>query len=522
MGGLTDYDYDAAGNLSRTSFANGVVETREYDPLNRLTFLENRGVAGVLSSYRYTLDAVGNRKEVLEADGRKVIYSYDDLYRLTQEQILEPGKAGRTITFEYDKVGNRLKRIDSLEGTTTYSYDVNDRLLAEVLNGQTISYSYDNNGSLTAKAINGQTEAEYRWNAKGELAGATISSGGSTATLSYEYDQDGIRVAATLNGQETRFLIDKTQQRYAQVIEEYLANGSLLKSYSHGWDLLSQDDGTNRTYYQVDGLGSTRLITDSSGNVQLAYDYQAFGELLNQSGSGSNSYLFAGEQFDQSLDLTYLRARYYDMGTGRLISVDPFEGTPTSPITLHDYAYSYVSPCAFADPSGKTAASVDYTLDLSLRLSLLSVRTVTLSSNVGKVSFTSTLIGIATVCLLLRTASAIKLIPEAGDLILISSPDFCGYKQTCRPYEKQILDNEVDLRCKNFQQGNTAPKKCGPPMTREQARENAIRFEKCAEARDNVIKKCYYPNGDTGHYQGWLQAMNGATSCWKYWRNPWK
>ena len=351
-GGLTDYDYDAAGNLSRTSFANGVVETRDYDPLNRLTFLENRGVAGVLSSYRYTLDPVGNRKEVLEADGRKVLYSYDDLYRLTQEQILEPGQAGRTISFEYDKVGNRLKRIDSLEGTTTYSYDVNDRLLAEVLNGQTISYSYDNNGSLIAKAANGQTEAEYRWNAKGELAGATISSGGTTATVSYEYDQDGIRVAATVNGQETRFLIDKTQQQYAQVIEEYLANGGLLKSYSHGWDLLSQDDGSARTYYQVDGLGSTRLITDSNSNVQLAYDYQAFGELLNQSGSGSNSYLFAGEQFDQSVDLTYLRARYYDMGTGRFVSVDPFEGVLQIPSSLHDYLYPY-SPVNNTDPSGR-------------------------------------------------------------------------------------------------------------------------------------------------------------------------
>jgi len=351
-GGLSDYDYDATGNLSRTSFANGVVETREYDKLNRLLFLENRGVAGVLSSYRYTLDAVGNRTQVLEADGRKVLYSYDDLYRLTQEQVLEPGQPGRTITFEYDKVGNRLKRTDSLEGTTTYSYDVNDRLLQEVLNGQTLTYSYDNNGSLTAKASNGQTEAEYRWNAKGELAGATINSGGTTATLSYEYDQDGIRVAATVNGQETRFLIDKTQQPYAQVIEEYLANGSLLKSYSNGWDLLSQDDGASRSYYQVDGLGSTRLLTDASGNVSLVYDYQAFGELLNQSGSGSNTYLFTGEQFDQSLDLTYLRARYYDMGTGRFVSVDPFEGFLDSPIGHHDYKYSFDNPAVGIDPSG--------------------------------------------------------------------------------------------------------------------------------------------------------------------------
>lgn len=40
------------------------------------------------------------------------------------------------------------------------------------------------------------------------------------------------------------------------------------------------------------------------------YIYNAFGELENQEGNIENNYLFAGEQFDGSIDQYYLRARY--------------------------------------------------------------------------------------------------------------------------------------------------------------------------------------------------------------------
>ena len=49
--GVTRYTYDAASNLIRTELPNGTVETRSYDDLNRLLFLENRGPSGVISSH---------------------------------------------------------------------------------------------------------------------------------------------------------------------------------------------------------------------------------------------------------------------------------------------------------------------------------------------------------------------------------------------------------------------------------------------------------------------------------------
>ena len=66
-------------NLTHTTMPNGTSETRQYDSLNRLVYLENDGPSGVISSYRYTLDADGNRTKVVENTGRTVLYAYDAL-----------------------------------------------------------------------------------------------------------------------------------------------------------------------------------------------------------------------------------------------------------------------------------------------------------------------------------------------------------------------------------------------------------------------------------------------------------
>jgi len=88
---ITTYAYDGVSNLVRTEFPNGVVETREYDELDRLLYLENTLDDSIISSYTYTLDKVGNRLSVEEQDGRLVEYDYDDLYRLVEEKITDTG-----------------------------------------------------------------------------------------------------------------------------------------------------------------------------------------------------------------------------------------------------------------------------------------------------------------------------------------------------------------------------------------------------------------------------------------------
>ena len=72
-------------------------------------------------------------------------------------------------------------------------------------------------------------------------------------------------------------------------------------------------NGTFANAYCVyDGHGSVRALTDATGGVTDTYDYDAYGNLIHSTFTGSaptpNNYLFAGEQFDPDLNLYYNRA----------------------------------------------------------------------------------------------------------------------------------------------------------------------------------------------------------------------
>ena len=100
---LADYDYDAAGNLIRTKFANSSTEIRTYDSRNRLKSLTSKNVVGTtFSGFTYELDAAGNRTKVTENNGRSVAYQYDSLNRLTQEQVTDSRLGNRSTGYGYD------------------------------------------------------------------------------------------------------------------------------------------------------------------------------------------------------------------------------------------------------------------------------------------------------------------------------------------------------------------------------------------------------------------------------------
>jgi len=106
------------------------------------------------------------------------------------------------------------------------------------------------------------------------------------------------------------------------------------------------------SFYGYDGHGSVRQLTNAAGVVTDSYDYDAFGNLSNSTGSTPNNYLFAGEQFDPALALYYNRARYLNTATGRFWGMDTDEGDPGAPASLHKYLYAGSDPVNHRDPPG--------------------------------------------------------------------------------------------------------------------------------------------------------------------------
>ena len=66
------------------------------------------------------------------------------------------------------------------------------------------------------------------------------------------------------------------------------------------------------------------------------------------------SMLYAGEQFDTSLQMYYNRARYYDQNIGRFNRMDPYAGNTQDPQSLHKYLYCHANPVNGTDPSGES------------------------------------------------------------------------------------------------------------------------------------------------------------------------
>jgi RHS repeat-associated protein len=231
-------------------------------------------------------------------------------------------------------VGNRKTIASTLSGVNsggTFSYNTDDELSTDV---------YDNNGDTTHSGAN-----SFSYDSENHLMGMN---GGAVTLL---YDGDGNRVAKTVGSVTTRYLVDDLNPTgYPQVVDE-LVGGAVTRQYTYGLDRISENQfvggAWTPSFYGVDGGGSVRQLTNSSGTVTDTYEYDAFGNKVNSTGTTPNNYLYRGEQYDTDLSLYYLRARYYNPVTGRFLNVDPLAGRGQ-----RRYEYAGANPVDGSDPSG--------------------------------------------------------------------------------------------------------------------------------------------------------------------------
>ncbi len=247
--------------------------------------------------------------------------SFDSLY--VDDVNIVPGPGTQIDTYAYDAVGNRLSK-----NATAYTYGDADQMLTAA----GVSYGYDVRGNQTNRGSD-----TFSWDHENRMTQAVI--GGQSST--YAYNGDGVRTGRTTGGQTSSYVWD-IAARIPVILQDI--TGTNTTTYVYGLGLISTtDNGGTQTYRTTDGLGSTVNLTDSSGNVQVTYSYDAFGAIRSQSGSSGNYWLFAGEQRDSESGYDYLRARYYDSAAGRFVSDDPFGG---------GYGYAGNSPANFVDPLG--------------------------------------------------------------------------------------------------------------------------------------------------------------------------
>jgi len=157
--------------------------------------------------------------------------------------------------------------------------------------------------------------------------------------------------------QPTTYLVDTLNPTgYAQVMDEVVGT-AVNRTYTYGLNRISENQLVGSTwtpsFYGYDGHGNVRFLTSLTGAVTDTYKYDAFGVQIGGSGSTANNFLYSGEQYDSTLHLYYLRARYYNPAVGRFQSADSYEGQFEQPATLSKYVYVQNNPVNLLDPSGQ-------------------------------------------------------------------------------------------------------------------------------------------------------------------------
>ncbi|GEM_PF-5112697 len=101
----------------------------------------------------------------------------------------------------------------------------------------------------------------------------------------------------------------------------------MMPVYTHGPGIdnpLVMYRGGHAFYYVQDRLGSVvGLVTIESGGFVQKYTYDAWGNIVEQSGDVKNPYTYTGREYDPESGLYYYRARYYDSAVGRFLQRDP-------------------------------------------------------------------------------------------------------------------------------------------------------------------------------------------------------
>jgi RHS repeat-associated protein len=286
-------------------------------------------------------------------------------------------------------VGNRVqKTLTTPAGTetTVYTYDADDRLIEETTTANgvaaTTTYGWDASGRLLKKTTPTETTL-YGWDSDDHLIEVKRGATEATATVqaTYAYDAQGNRVRKTEKTAQgdkvTTYLTDATFP-YAQVVEEKVKLGTHTETTRYVWGegLVAQLQNGQARYVHADGLGSVKALSDGNGALTDAYAYATFGEVLSHAGTSGQPYRFAGEHYDPEAGMQYHRARWYDPAIGRFTALDPFDGIPIRPATLHRYAYAGSDPVNQTDPSGRfslggIAAGISAGISLALNAYLI-------------------------------------------------------------------------------------------------------------------------------------------------------
>ena len=347
-GGTVTYGYDAMGRLSsmgsggnttasatygaggelRTLTNWGRTETRTYNSRMQLTSISVPGEA----AHTYTYSGTENNGRIAsETDGitgEQVVYQYDELNRLISAVTADnPSVTQWGQQFSYDGYGNLTDK-DVIKGSAPVLHQLVDPATNQM------PYGYDANGNWHQNG-SGLYDAENRLT-------MTYPNNQSFGATYYGYDPDNHRIIKKVaNGEgagdtEITFWSPMGQALGTYKLAEDTSTPSVVFVYK-------------REYWYF----GSRLLAIGTDRVGSIGKYYPYGEQRGTA-TADEAYKFATYFRDGDSGLDYAVNRYYDSGTGRFLSADPYMSNEAvaDPMLWNRYAYVGGDPANYTDPHG--------------------------------------------------------------------------------------------------------------------------------------------------------------------------
>ena len=185
---------------------------------------------------------------------------------------------------------------------------------------------------------------------RGRLLETCPSLTSPNVTWTFTYNADGIRVGKSAPGVTTTYGVDGERIVYEKT------NGQVKRYFYDESGIAGFEYDGQKYIFRKNLQGDVTGIYDMSGTLVGEYEYDAWGNLLNEPESDVllwGPFRYRGYYYDTSIGLYYLNSRYYDPETGRFLNEDLVSCLDPETIGgINPYAYCGNNPVMGYDPEG--------------------------------------------------------------------------------------------------------------------------------------------------------------------------
>jgi RHS repeat-associated protein len=363
---VASYTYNGRNQLHQTKVEDGnlFTATRAYDDAGRLTAVGTASPSSpILDSTAYQLSPDGRRTGIAR-NGQSETYGYDPARQIESASI--PLSSGtRTNAYQYDAAANRRSttRGGGLHPPSQTTYLVNS--VNQYTSIDSFGPSHDANGNLLTGQVPGSAglqPASFTWNIHNELVTATAANGDSAQ---YQYDALGRKVRSTTTISNIQSQISFLYNGWNVELE--YENGAYARRMTWGLDLSQTLQGAGGVgglimteelpsgggapiphFPTYDGNGNITAWVNASGTVTARQRYDAFGNIIEQTGTPPSRYGYSTKPIELVTGFLYYGYRYYDPNTGRWPSRDPIGERGE----LNLYGFVFNRPLSWIDRLG--------------------------------------------------------------------------------------------------------------------------------------------------------------------------